>query len=71
MSLGRPASKQIRTAIQNFLCNAALLEKVKETVLIDVSNVINHIPIKIGDYTDFYASKEHGKTSVGNGLTFI
>ena len=37
---------------------------VRERVLIPVDRVRMHLPAEIGDYTDFYASKEHA-TNVG------
>ena len=36
----------------------------KESILIDASNVNMHLPVEIGDYTDFYSSREHA-TNVG------
>lgn len=36
----------------------------KENILIDISNVNMHLPVEIGDYTDFYSSREHA-TNVG------
>jgi fumarylacetoacetase len=68
MALGRPAWREVRHILQSILSasnlqlrdNAALREKV----LIPLTHVTNHIPTKIGDYTDFYASKEHA-TNVG------
>ncbi|KAI8056077.1 hypothetical protein BDF22DRAFT_673693 [Syncephalis plumigaleata] len=40
--------------------NTALRQKV----LVSLSSVQMHLPVEIGDYTDFYASKEHA-TNVG------
>jgi fumarylacetoacetase len=69
MALGRPAWREARQTLQDLLSkdgsdflrsNAALQSKV----LIPLSEVTNHLPATIGDYTDFYASKEHA-TNVG------
>ena len=69
MNLGRPAWKEARETLQDLLSdsgsellrsNPALLARV----LIPLENVVYHLPAQIGDYTDFYASKEHA-TNVG------
>ncbi|KAI7866484.1 fumarylacetoacetase [Mucor mucedo] len=68
MALGRPVWKATRLAIQDILSkdsaklkdNAELLQKV----LIPLTEVKMHLPAKIGDYTDFYCSREHA-TNVG------
>ncbi|KAJ0399214.1 hypothetical protein P43SY_001880 [Pythium insidiosum] len=39
-------------------------EELKKKALIPMQNVIMHLPAKIGDYTDFYSSREHA-TNVG------
>ena len=39
-------------------------EAVKSSALIPMSSVTMHLPCQIGDYTDFYASREHA-TNVG------
>jgi fumarylacetoacetase len=69
MALGRGAWREARRTLQELLSkngsdflrsNLALQSKV----LIPLSEVTNHLPAQIGDYTDFYASKEHA-TNVG------
>lgn len=64
MSLGRLVWREARSTLQDLLSvggnnllrsNPALRAKV----LIPLSQVTNHMPATIGDYTDFYASKEH------------
>ncbi|RKP24311.1 fumarylacetoacetate hydrolase [Syncephalis pseudoplumigaleata] len=68
MSLGKPAWQATRRFLQRILSadepllrdNAALRQKV----LVQLSSVQMHLPADIGDYTDFYASKEHA-TNVG------
>lgn len=63
MALGRPAWQEARATIQALLRadnptlrdNAAL----RRLALIDIRNVQMHLPAAIGDYTDFYSSREH------------
>jgi fumarylacetoacetase len=40
------------------------LEEVKKLTLFDVNDVVMHMPVEVGDYTDFYSSVEHA-TNVG------
>ncbi|KAI8992426.1 fumarylacetoacetase [Pilobolus umbonatus] len=68
MSLGRPIWKATRESIQKLLSkengvlrdNKDLLKKA----LIPIQLVKMHLPAQIGDYTDFYCSREHA-TNVG------
>jgi fumarylacetoacetase len=70
MALGRPAWREARATIQDLLsvdgkndllrANPSLQAKV----LIPLNDIQSHLPAQIGDYTDFYASKEHA-TNVG------
>ncbi|KAF9925836.1 hypothetical protein FBU30_004456 [Linnemannia zychae] len=68
MSLGKPVWTATRNHIQKLLSaseptlrdNKDLLSKS----VFPIDTVINHLPAEIGDYTDFYASKEHA-TNVG------
>lgn len=64
MALGRSAWKEARATLQDLLSkdgndmlrsNQALQAKV----IYPFDQVHNHLPCEIGDYTDFYASKEH------------
>jgi fumarylacetoacetase len=65
MELGRPAWKETRTTIQRLLTDPnSPINDLGELVLIPLSDVKNLLPARIGDYTDFYASKEHA-TNVG------
>jgi fumarylacetoacetase len=60
MALGRPAWKQTRAVLTNLLATGgdSVLENNK-AVLIDIKLIVNLLPARIGDYTDFYSSKEH------------
>ncbi|KAI8327071.1 fumarylacetoacetase [Blakeslea trispora] len=68
MSLGRPIWKATRLAIQDLLSkdNSKLRDNTDlvKRALIPASSVKMHLPAQIGDYTDFYCSREHA-TNVG------
>jgi len=68
MALGRPAWKEARTTLQSILSadECALRDNVtlQKEVLIARDNITMVLPARIGDYTDFYASKEHA-TNMG------
>ncbi len=63
MALGRPAWQEARAVIQELLSadcptlrdNAPL----RQQSLIPMGDVVMHLPARIGDYTDFYSSREH------------
>nr|AAA85778.1 fumarylacetoacetate hydrolase [Aspergillus nidulans] len=65
-ALGRPVHRQVREYIQKVFStetpfpqilrdNAAL----QKEALLPLSEVTNHLPMQIGDYTDFYAGLNH------------
>lgn len=68
MGLGRAAWNEARQTLQHILSkdtpdlrdNA----KLREEAFVSVSEVTMHLPAEIGDYTDFYSSREHA-TNVG------
>ena len=64
ISLGKPITNKVRTSIQNWILdkNSPIADKPNLFVLQSESKM--HLPIKIGDYTDFYSSIEHA-TNVG------
>lgn len=68
MSKGRETWKQVRTILQLALGdeNPMLSEDkdLQKVALIPIKDVIMCLPAEIGDYTDFYSSKEHA-TNVG------
>ncbi|KAJ3147391.1 hypothetical protein HDU86_008006 [Geranomyces michiganensis] len=69
MALGRVAWREARAAIQAALSTATSSklrddEALRRQVLLPLEKVTFHLPASIGDYTDFYASKEHA-TNVG------
>jgi fumarylacetoacetase len=68
MSLGRPSARLLRHRISTLLGaedstirDAGLADRL----LIPVADVQLHVPARIGDYTDFYASVHHA-TNVGS-----
>jgi len=68
MGKGKQATRELRNRI-SYLLDAANDELQKnihhaEQVLIPNKSVIMLMPVKIGDYTDFYSSREHA-TNVG------
>lgn len=65
IALGRPVWTRFRARITELLSteNEALKSQVKE-VLVLQSDARMHMPVHVGDYTDFYSSKEHA-TNVG------
>ena len=68
MGLGRPAWTQTRETLQKLLSDAdgTLRDNasLREKVVLDVNDCDLHLPCKVGDYTDFYSSREHA-TNVG------
>lgn len=65
-ALGRPVHSQVRTTIQDLLSedtsNPAFLKhnsELREKALIPLTKVKLHLPMEIGDYTDFYAGYHH------------
>lgn len=68
MPMGREAWKQVRIVLQTILSedNPTLRddEGLKQASLIPMKDVKMCMPVEIGDYTDFYSSKEHA-TNVG------
>lgn len=65
-ALGRPVHREVRKAIQDILSSdtqyADVLrdnEQLREKVVIPQNKVKMHLPMSIGDYTDFYAGYHH------------
>ena len=64
ISLGKPITNIVRTSIQNWIFDKNSLMADKPNLFVLQSESKMHLPIKIGDYTDFYSSLEHA-TNVG------
>lgn len=64
IALGKPATSAIRLKIQHLLSDEQSPIRNTPEVLVSQSEATMHLPIEIGDYTDFYSSIEHA-TNVG------
>lgn len=68
MALGRPAWREARQVIQQLLLadNPSLRDDpaLRSRALFDIRDVRLFLPAQIGDYTDFYSSRQHA-TNVG------
>lgn len=68
LSMGRPVWQQVRSIISRLLRDdeSELRDNMdwRQEALIPVSEVTMKMPVAIGDYTDFYSSREHA-TNVG------
>jgi len=63
VALGKSITNNVRTRLQQHLCDQNSPLK-QSPALISMSEVSMHLPVLIGDYTDFYSSIEHA-TNVG------
>ncbi|MEQ9403552.1 MAG: fumarylacetoacetase [Cyclobacteriaceae bacterium] len=65
MSLGKPVWTGLRKRLQELLSEVNdELKALADQALISQSSAAMHLPVKVGDYTDFYSSEEHA-TNVG------
>jgi len=68
ISLGKKTWRAVRNRISQIFDeeNTELQsnEKHKKVILFSVDEIVMQLPVKIGDYTDFYSSREHA-TNVG------
>ena len=64
IALGKTITSKVRTDIQELLQDNTSVLKGKTEVFVKQADAQMHLPIKIGDYTDFYSSIEHA-TNVG------
>jgi fumarylacetoacetase len=62
MAAGRETWREIRLRLTDLMGRTS--SPVKNEALVPVNDVQMHLPVVIGDYTDFYASREHA-TNVG------
>jgi fumarylacetoacetase len=71
LSLGRPAWTQVRAAVRRLLsADESILRDdgdLLAATLVSAADVNMLLPAQIGDYTDFYSSREHA-TNVGTML---
>ena len=64
ISLGKQITVKVREIVQNELCDKSSILTSNPYVFLKQSDVNMHLPIRIGDYTDFYSSIEHA-TNIG------
>lgn len=64
ISLGKKTTSEVRIRIQNEFCDDNSILKTSAGALILQNDVKMHLPVKVGDYTDFYSSIEHA-TNIG------
>ena len=65
MAAGRPAARKLRGTLQKQLSEStSALRQAADRVLVRQADATMHLPVAIGDYTDFYSSQEHA-TNVG------
>ena len=68
IALGKPITKAVRSRIQELFAseNGEIRdnEQLRVDAIRNISEVAMHMPVHVGDYTDFYSSKEHA-TNVG------
>ena len=64
ISMGKQNTSKVRQIIQKELCDETSILSQYENVFLNQNEVTIHIPVSIGDYTDFYSSIEHA-TNVG------
>ncbi|GAB4030675.1 fumarylacetoacetase [Spirosoma jeollabukense] len=62
IALGKPAHQLVRQRLSELLrSDAAALADVHDQVFIPESGAQLHLPVRIGDYTDFYAGIHHAE----------
>lgn len=64
IALGKKTTSAVREKIQKLLTSPRSAIKKNKRVFVNQSDVTMHMPVKVGDYTDFYSSIEHA-TNVG------
>lgn len=65
IELGKPVTQSLRQRLQALLSDPdSPLRAVADSVLVPQAEARMHMPVTVGDYTDFYSSEEHA-TRVG------
>jgi fumarylacetoacetase len=63
IAMGKPLTKKVRSRLTDLFLetNHDLQDnrEARDLALFDQSEVIMHMPVKVGNYTDFYASEQH------------
>ncbi|MDH3244174.1 MAG: fumarylacetoacetase, partial [Saprospiraceae bacterium] len=61
IGLGRKATTKVRSILQQHLNDPKSELKDYPSLFVQQSNAKMHLPVKIGDYTDFYSSIDHAR----------
>lgn len=64
IKLGKSVTREVRTSLQKTLTDETSRLKDFPELFRPVEDIVMHLPVRIGDYTDFYSSIEHA-TNVG------
>lgn len=64
IALGKPITNKVRTDIQSWLQDDTGPLANKPNIFIPQKDATMHLPVRVGDYTDFYSSIDHA-TNVG------
>ncbi|MEM6800428.1 MAG: fumarylacetoacetase [Bacteroidota bacterium] len=65
IKLGKPVTGDVRERVQAWLCEeSSPIFQHQKSLLYHMSEIQMHLPVKVGDYTDFYSSIEHA-TNLG------
>ena len=64
IALGKKITNKVRTDIQKWIQDDNSILANKNNIFINQKDATMHLPVRIGDYTDFYSSIEHA-TNVG------
>ena len=65
INLGKNKTNKVRGIIQHQLTDESSKIKMSTGVIIPMNEAEMHLPVKVGDYTDFYSSIEHA-TNIGS-----
>lgn len=56
---GKAFTRLLRDAISDVLITGSEAEKDASKLLVKQANAVLYLPVKVGDYTDFYSSEQH------------
>ena len=65
INLGKNKTNKVREIIQQQLTDESSKIKMSSVVITPMDEAEMHLPVKVGDYTDFYSSIEHA-TNIGS-----
>ena len=65
INLGKNKTNKVREIIQQQLTDESSKIKMSSVVIIPMNESEMHLPVRVGDYTDFYSSIEHA-TNIGS-----